>query len=96
MNVGGKQMTNSQKVEDQIQAFYDQHPDIQHRDQVQYVITADVFSKRMELVQTDKDRAVTLQQKGFLQKVNGNVVWGKTINDPITVLISERVFSLDD
>lgn len=89
-------MTNSSKVDEQINLFYDQRRNITHADQVQYVITTDIFSKRMDLAQTVRDKTVTVQQKDFLQQVNGNVVWGKTNKDALTVMIASKVFQYDD
>lgn len=89
-------MTNSKRVKEQIRTFYDQRPNIQHKDQVQFVIATDVFAKRLELAQTERDKTVTIEQKDFLQIVNGNVVWGKTNNDPITAIFSSRLFQLDN
>lgn len=89
-------MTNLPNVDEQVRIFYEQRPSITHRADVQYVITEDVFSKRMELAKTKKDKKATLQQKDFLQQVNGNIVWGKTNNDLITVIISSKVFLLDE
>ena len=84
------------KVNSQIENFYFQRQNISHCGQVDCIITSDIFSKRMELVQSIRDKEITLQQKEFLQKVNGNIVWGKTNNNKITVLIASKVFSLDD
>ena len=50
----------------------------------------------MELVQSVRDRNLTLEQKDFLQQVNGNIVWGKTNNDKITVMIASNVFTFDN
>lgn len=89
-------MTYKNVVDTEIEHFYTQYPTLSHRNDVQYAISDDVFSARMGLVQTDRDKANTLQQKNFLQQVNGNVVWGKTNTDPITVILSAKVFHLDE
>ena len=88
-------MTNSKKVRLQVQSFYNLRPAIKHKDQVSFIITDNVFTKRMEMAQTIRDKEITEQNKSFLQQVNGNVVWGKTNQDPITVLISSKVFQVD-
>ena len=88
-------MTNSKKVRLQVQSFYNQRPAIKHKDQVSFIITDDVFTKRMEMAQTIRDKEITEQNKSFLQQVNGNIVWGKTNQDPINVLISSKVFQED-
>lgn len=80
------------KVNSQVQSFYAQKPTITHSDQVEYKITDDVFSKRLELAKTERDKRLTLEQKGFLQRVNGNIVWGTRNTDAITVLISKKTF----
>ena len=49
----------------------------------------------MEMAQTIRDKEITEQNKSFLQQVNGNIVWGKTNQDPINVLISSKVFQED-
>lgn len=84
------------KVCSQVKSFYSKRQVISHRDQVDYIITDDVFLKRMELVQSERDRNLTLQQKDFLQRVNGNIVWGKTNTDKITVIIASKVFQFDN
>lgn len=84
------------KVCSQVRSFYSKRQGISHRDQVDFIITDDVFLKRMELVQSERDRNLTLQQKDFLQSVNGNIVWGKTNADKITVIIASKVFRYDD
>lgn len=82
-------------VKAQVKSFYAQRSKISHRDQVKHVITDDVFSKRLELAQTDVDKAKTIEGKAFLQEVNGTVVWGKTNNDTMTVIIASKVFQFD-
>lgn len=82
-------------INSQIESFYLKRKHITHRNQVDCVITDDVFSKYIELAQTEKDRALAVQQKDFLQQVNGSVIFGKTTNNKIIVLLSSKVFQLD-
>lgn len=83
------------KVNSQVQSFYAHRPNITHSDQVEYEITDDVFSRRLELVKTERDKRLTLEQKDFLQSVNGNFVWGKRNTDNITVLIAKKTFQYE-
>lgn len=82
------------KVSSQVKSFYSKRQGISHRSQVEYIIANDVFSKRMELVQSARDRNLTLQQKDFLQRVNGNIVWGKQVTTRLRLSLHLRYFIL--
>lgn len=84
------------KVNSQVKSFYSNRKKISHRNQVDYVITDDVFSKRLELAKSERDKRKTVENMDFLNLVNGNVVWGRTNSENITVIISSKVFSLDN
>lgn len=82
-------------IQGQINEFYLQRPNIHNKGMVTCILTDDLYSKRLELAKSQKERRLTIESKKDLDNFNGSILPGRTRNDVVTALISTKAFQWD-